>query len=107
MGDARTTFSRGGVLVTRKNIFALQVREVVENFLLGHTRSKISQHVIHGHPHAANARLSAAHTWINRDSIHVVHDQPSLIRSIRFTGVHPAFGAVVHTFTTLPQTRRR
>jgi hypothetical protein len=63
---------------TRPDIFAHQLRKVLEDLIFGRACRKIPEHVTDGNPSPAYTRLAEAHLRIDADSIEQAHDHASL-----------------------------
>src|SRR6266851_7687578 len=57
------------------NVFLRQVWKVVKDFVLGHARGQIFQHIVHRDAHATDAGLSTALARFDRNSVLVIHRQ--------------------------------
>lgn len=65
-------FAVGGVTQTGLNILSGEIRKILEDFLLGHSRGEIVQDIVDGDSHPADARLPAAFAGFDGDNVSVV-----------------------------------
>src|SRR5947209_3470100 len=79
-GSGRTAGSRGwpgqlvdGIGEAGPDVVGSQFRKVREQFRDGHPSSEVLQHIAHGDPHAADARLTAPLAWLDGDEWRIVH----------------------------------
>jgi hypothetical protein len=57
------------------NIFTHKIGKVSKNLVLAHARSQVLQNVIDRDTEAANTGLPASFTWLDGDSVFVVHSE--------------------------------
>jgi hypothetical protein len=69
------SFALGGKRKTRANVVAGELREIGEQFLLGHAGREVRQHVAHRYSHTANTRLPEPHLGVYDDPIPIIHAQ--------------------------------
>ena len=62
------------MVLGREDVFSGQIRKVIEQLLGRHSPGQVRQHVIDCDPHAADARFTAHHRRVERDSIEIIHD---------------------------------
>src|SRR5262245_15640135 len=72
--NSQPAFTVGGEGKTGLDVFGGQVREVVEDFLYGHTSTEIIKNVRHGDARAAYRGLAASNARINCDAISTIHN---------------------------------
>jgi hypothetical protein len=63
---------------TRPDVFAHQLRKVLEDLIFGRACRKIPEHITDGNPSPTYTRLAEAHLRIDADSIEQAHDYASL-----------------------------
>jgi hypothetical protein len=63
---------------TRPDVFAHQLRKILEDLIFGRPCCKIPEHVTDGNPSPTHTRLPEAHLRIDADSIEQAHDDASL-----------------------------
>ncbi len=76
--NAGMPFPVGCKRKTCQDVFMGQIVEIFQNFLLGHARRKIIQHIVNGDPHPPYARLAAPFAGFDSDNLSVawVHVRP-------------------------------
>lgn len=77
-------FTVGGVAKAGEDIVFSQIREVGEDFLVAHARSKVRQHVVDRDAHASNTGLPTALAGLDGDDVLIIHGG-----IIRLDGVLP------------------
>jgi hypothetical protein len=58
-----------GVFNGAQNILAFEIRVIVQNFFVRSARAQKLQNICDPHPHATDARASAAFAGFNRDAL--------------------------------------
>lgn len=71
------------------NVLVGQIRELTQNFCLGHSAGQILEDILHRHTKAANAGLAASFSGFNSDNAAVVHNLiiPNYWAGVKIFGV--------------------